>query len=183
MIGEVNTINGIKLLTLDENDGNPFVMALGLDIETKFDENSNNYAESLIKRKTERWFAETGLKAVKRTIDLQTMDGYKGYGELEVKAAPLTFDEYRKYADIIIPHIEHWFWLATGWGRPDPESWASNFVCRVNGNGGAGGYTYTNSYYLAPAFILDKSCMGNYIYDLSSFSTEELLAEIAKRVK
>lgn len=183
MIGDIVTVNGIKLLTLDEIDGNPFVLALGLDIETKFDENGNNYAESLIKRKTEKWFAETGLKAVKRTIDLQTMDGYKGYGELEVKAAPLTFDEYRKYADIIIPHIEHWFWLATGWGRPDPESWASNGVCYVNNDGYADYGYYGNSGYLAPAFILDKSCMGNCIRDLSSFSTEELLAEIAKRAK
>lgn len=172
MVGEVNTINGVKLLALDEIDGNPFVLAIGLDTETRFDESGNNYAKSLIKKETEKWFAETGLKAVKRTIDLQTMDGYKGYGELKVEVAPLTFDEYRKYSDIIIPHIENWFWLATGWGRPDFKNWASNRVCLVGSSGAADSGGYNNSDgKIVPAFILDKSSMGNYICDLSSFYT------------
>lgn len=65
-----------------------------------------------------------------------------------VDVAPLTFDEYKKYADIIIPNIKESFWLCTPCGRND-----KNYVRGVNSNGGAGSYIYWISGGLAPAFI------------------------------
>lgn len=179
-IGDLIKVNGVDLLVLDEIDGNPFVLAYNLDTECEFSNGTNNYAKSTIKDEVEEWAEHSGIKMIDRTIDLTTMDGYKGYGELKVKAAPLTFDEYRKYANIIKPHIKNWFWLATGWGAPEPENWASSRVCSVGGAGAASYSGYSSSSGLAPAFILDKnSTPDDPKVDLSDIT----IAELIKRYK
>ena len=72
---------------------------------------SNNYAESDLKKAVDKWLEDMGKKGldnaklIPREIDLTTLDGSGRYGKLSVKAAPLTLDEARKYADII-PNAE-----------------------------------------------------------------------------
>ena len=105
-IGETFKIKDVELLTLDIIDGNPFVIALDTGIESKFAEDSNNYDGSTLEDVVDEWFEELGVPAFSRVLDLTTMDGSKCYGALEVEAAPLTFDEFRKYAEIIIPNIK-----------------------------------------------------------------------------
>ena len=177
MIGETITVNGVKCLVLDEIDGNPFVIALETDLESPFG-NSNNYKKSDLRKGAEAWLKKTGIKAIPRDVDLTAMDGYKGYGSLNTAVAPLTFDEYRKYNHILTPHIKNWFWLVTPWGSPEKDNWASSHVCCVYTDGSANGNYYTNSYGLAPAFILDKNEKS-----LSDFTNEELIAELNKRLK
>ena len=115
MIGDIITVKGVKCVVLDEINGNPFVIALDLDIKSPFG-NSNNYKKSELRKCVESWFKDSGIKAIVRDVDLTAMDGYKGYGELNTVVAPLTFDEYRKYNHILAPHIKNWFWLVTPWG-------------------------------------------------------------------
>mgnify|MGYP000813542864 FL=1 len=177
MIGETITVNGVKCLVLDEIDGNPFVIALEVGIDSVFG-NSNNYKESTLRKGAEAWLKKTGIKAIPRDVDLTAMDGYKGYGSLNTAVAPLTFDEYRKYNHILTPHIKNWFWLVTPWGSPEKDNWASYGVCSVNRGGSAGINGYNHSYGLAPAFILDKNGKS-----LSDFTNEELIAELNKRLK
>lgn len=184
MIGDILTINSTNLLVLDEIDGNPFVICLDTGISTKFDDDSNNYKGSILNQKVNNWIANKGFKTIPRTIDLTAMDGYKGYGSLTADAAPLTFDEYRKYADVLIPHVENWFWTATAWGSPDRDTWASNRVCYVYSDGSPDASYYSATYgRLAPAFILDKNSIKEKQVTLADFTTAELLAEIAKRAK
>lgn len=118
MIGETITVNGVKCLVLDEINGNPFVIALEVEIYSVFGD-SNNYKESGSRKTIESWFKNTGIKAIARDVDLTAMDGYKGYGTLNTTVAPLTFDEYRKYNHILTPHIKNSFWLVTPWGSPE----------------------------------------------------------------
>ena len=72
---------------------------------------SNNYAESDLKKAVDKWLEDMGkrgldnAKLIPREIDLTTLDGSGCYGKLSVKAAPLTLDEAREYADII-PNAE-----------------------------------------------------------------------------
>lgn len=192
-IGETFKIKDAELLTLDIIDGNPFVIALDTGIQSKFAEDSNNYDGSTLEDVVDEWFEELGVPAISHVLDLTTMDGSKCYGAIEVEAAPLTFDEWRKYAEIIIPHIKGWFWLATGWADPKWKNWASTAVCVVNTDGSATtyGYDYTDGR-LAPAFILDKKFFENIQPHygnrpdpqmLASFTTDELLAEVSRRVK
>ena len=190
-IGETFKIKDTELLVLDIIDGNPFVIALDTGIKTKFSDDNTDYASSILLDKAEEWFEELDVPAISRTLDLTTMDGSKCYGTLDVDVAPLTFDEFRKYAEIIIPHIKNYFWLATAWADPKWKNWGTNFACRVSTGGTAGYDNYANSRYLAPAFILDKSFFDEqekYFnidpdpHMLSNYTTEALLAEIARRV-
>lgn len=177
MIGETITVNGVKCLVLDEIDGNPFVIALEVGIDFVFG-NSNNYKESTLRKGAEAWLKKTGIKAIPRDVDLTAMDGYKGYGSLNITVAPLTFDEHRKYNHILTPHIKDSFWLVTPWGSPEKDNWASVAVCYVDSGGSASYYGYSSSNGLAPAFILDKNGKS-----LSDFTNEELIAELNKRLK
>lgn len=181
MIGETITVNGVKCLVLDEINGNPFVIALEVEIYSVFGD-SNNYKESGSRKTIESWFKNTGIKAIARDVDLTAMDGYKGYGTLNTTVAPLTFDEYRKYNHILTPHIKNSFWLVTPWGSPKKDNWASNSVCSVDSDGSASDdYYFYSSYGLAPAFILDKNQYFNK--SLNDFTNEELIAELNKRLK
>ena len=180
MIGDIITVKGVKCIVLDEINGNPFVIALDLDIESPFG-NSNNYKKSELRKRVESWFKDTGIKAIARDVDLTAMDGYKGYGALNTVVAPLTFDEYRKYNHILTPHIKNWFWLVTPWGSPEKDNWASDYVCRVYDGGSASNNGYSYSCGLAPAFILDRNQCFNK--SLSDFTNDELIAELNKRLK
>lgn len=180
MIGDIITVKGVKCVVLDEINGNPFVIALDLGIESPFG-NSNNYRKSELRKRVESWFKDTGIKAIARDVDLTAMDGYKGYGELNTVVAPLTFDEYRKYNHILTPHIKNWFWLVTPWGSPEKDNWASGNVCFVGSDGSADYASYGSSDGLAPAFILDRNQCFNK--SLSDFTNDELIAELNKRLK
>lgn len=180
MIGDIITVKGVKCVVLDEINGNPFVIALDLDIESPFG-NSNNYKKSELRKRVESWFKDTGIKAIARDVNLTAMDGYKGYGVLNTTVAPLTFDEYRKYNHILTPYIKNWFWLVTPWGSPEKDSWVSNVVCRVGDDGSANYNYYGTSDGLAPAFILDRNQCFNK--SLSDFTNDELIAELNKRLK
>lgn len=184
MIGDIIIVKGVKCVVLDEINGNPFVIALDLDIESPFG-NSNNYKKSELRKRVESWFKDTGIKAIARDVDLTAMDGYKGYGVLNTVVAPLTFDEYRKYNHILTPHIKNWFWLVTPWGSPEKDNWASGSVCIVNDDGSAiadyYGISYSSSNRLAPTFILDRNQCSNK--SLSDFTNDELIAELNKRLK
>ena len=180
MIGDIITVKGVKCVVLDEINGNPFVIALDLDIESPFG-NSNNYKKSELRKRVESWFKDIGIKAIARDVDLTAMDGYKGYGAFNTTVAPLTFDEYRKYNHILTPHIKNWFWLVTPWGSPEKNNRASSIVCRVSTDGSANAYSYSSSRGLAPAFILDKNQCFNK--PLGDYTNEELIAELNKRLK
>lgn len=186
MVGEFIKVNGIDLLVLDEVDDNPFVIALGTDINTEFNEdceNPNDYRNSLIEEMAENWLVENNIPAISREIDLTTLDGCKDYGTMEVKASPLTLDEYRKYSEIIVPHIQESFWLATGWSTRSCYYSDASSVCVVGGDGDAGFNYYDGSNGLAPAFFLDAKKAGITLSDssLKNVPTEVLVAELNRR--
>ena len=122
--GDIVTLAGTRFVVLDvERRGSLpdslFLLALESVGASEFG-SSNNYAESDLKKAVDKWLEDMGkrgldnAKLIPREIDLTTLDGSGCYGKLSVKAAPLTLDEARKYADII-PNAERWCWLATGW--------------------------------------------------------------------
>lgn len=176
-IGDTITRNGIKLLVLDMINGNPFVIALDTGLESPFGDNTN-YLDSKLYEKMEDWLNNFGLSIIPRVLDLTAMDGGNSYGLVSIDVAPLTFDEYRSYGDILIPHIKNSFWLCTPWR--DPKYNYANYVCIVHSDGSANYTVYWSSYGVAPAFILDDNAQDR---TLSDYSTDELLAEIKRRME
>lgn len=182
--GDIITLADVKFAVLDIIDGNPFVVALTNQGDSRFGDN-NNYAISTLRNAVENWLEDLDIDTdlvVEREIDLTTLDGYKGYGKLKVKAAPLTMDEARKYAELI-PDPDSWSWLATGWGAP--ERGGSLYALRVLSNGGWRSGYCSGSYGVRPALMLSSALLTSVEIktDLSDVSTDDLMAELKRRIE
>ena len=188
--GDVVTLAGTEFVVLDvERRGSLpdslFLLALESVGASEFG-SSNNYAESDLKKAVDKWLEDMdkkGLdnaKLISREIDLTTLDGSGCYGKLSVKAAPLTLDEARKYADII-PNAERWCWLATGWSGPSKSD--GDLALLVNSSGDWH-YNYcSNSGGIRPALKIPADLLSDPVDkpDLSEVPTDTLLEEIHRR--
>ena len=168
-----------------------FVLALESQGDSWFGD-TNNYSESDLKGQVEDWLyrlteriaeegCESNIDLIRtRTISLTTLDGYKGYGELEVKAAPLTLDEARRCAEFM-PDPDTASWLATGWGGPEHYGAAIALHVSTNGNWG-GSYCSLAGYAIRPALVVSSSLFASTELDLSEVSTDDLLSELRRRI-
>ena len=182
--GDIITLADVKFAVLDIIDGNPFVVALTNQGSSRFGD-SNNYANSTLRNVVENWLEDLDIDTdlvMEREIDLTTLDGYKGYGKLKVKAAPLTMDEARKYAELI-PDPDDWSWLATGWGAP--EHFGSLCAPYVDSNGYWNNNYCSDSYGIRPALMLSSALLTSVEIkaDLSDVSTDDLMAELKRRIE
>lgn len=192
--GDIIEFAGSKFVVLDdlspfngEDEAHDlFILSLESQGESRFGD-SNNYAESELRRRTAAWLDDLLAHGVDpdllrtRTIYLTTMDGHGKYGELTVKAAPLTMDEARRYADII-PNCDDVCWLATGWGGPEHYGAAYALGVNANGNWNYGGCS--SSYGVRPALVISSLLLASKEEpDLSEASTEELLEELRRRIE
>ena len=184
--GDIIEIAGKKFVVLDdlspfseESEGHDLlILSLESQGESRFGEN-NNYAESDLRRRTAAWLDDLLDHGVdpdlirSRTIDLTTLDGHGEYGTLEVKAAPLTLDEARKYAKVI-PNCDDACWLATGWGGPEYFGATRALSVLSLGNWGGSGCSY--SWGIRPALVISSFLLPSENEpDLSEVSTEDLL--------
>ena len=190
--GDIVTLAGTRFVVLDvERRGSLpdslFLLALESVGESEFGRSSNYYAESDLKKAVDKWLEDMdkkGLdnaKLISREIDLTTLDGSGCYGKLSVKAAPLTLDEARKYADII-HNAERWCWLATGWSSPSRPD--GKLALCVDSDGYWYGGNCSSSYGIRPALkvpsiLFEDSEAG---LDLSKIPTDDLLQEIHRRL-
>lgn len=191
--GDIIEIAGKKFVVLDdlspfseESEGHDLlILSLESQGESRFGEN-NNYAESELRRRTAAWLDDLLDHGVdpdlirSRTIDLTTLDGHGEYGTLEVKAAPLTLDEARKYAKVI-PNCDDACWLATGWGGP--EYFGAALALLVYTNGSWNFSLCSSSYGVRPALVISSFLLPSENEpDLSEVSTEDLLEEVRRRI-
>lgn len=192
--GDIIEFAGSKFVVLDdlspfngEDEAHDlFILSLESQGESRFGD-SNNYAESELRRRTAAWLDDLLAHGVDpdllrtRTLDLTTMDGHGKYGELTVKAAPLTMDEARKYADII-PDCDDACWLATGWGGPGFGGATGALCVYTSGSWGNGGCS--GSCGIRPALVISSLLLASKEEpDLSEASTEELLEELRRRIE
>lgn len=124
---------------------------------------------------------------LKRAIDLTAVNGSKQYGIDTCSIAPLTFDEYRKYHDII-PKPEKWEWSVTPWSTPcvdGDETWVmglnTNNAYYLNGNGYGSNSSCSNTNGSRPAFLLPSNYVVEPENALASYTTRELVEELFSR--
>ena len=125
-VGEIANIAGIDWIVLEQNGDTTLCLAKDFVYEnTKFDSNTNNYANSSIRQTLNGEFLdkltkEIGADAILATeIDLTSDDGLDDYGKVTDKVCLLTCDMYRKYNRIIENYkVNDWWWLATPWSTP-----------------------------------------------------------------
>lgn len=198
--GDIVQLAGIDFVVLEDRgpfngegeNHDLFILALEGQGESRFGD-TNNYAESDLKGQVEGWLyrltekmagdgRESDIDLIRtRTISLTTLDGYKGYGELEVKAAPLTLDEARRCAEFM-PDPDTASWLATGWGGP--EHYGATLALLVITNGSWLSNNCSNSYGIRPALVISSLLLASKEEpDLSEASTEELLEELRRRIE
>lgn len=140
-VGEIITVADTDFIVLDKTDDE--VICLTKDFiytRTQFDSNTNNYANSSIRKKLNKEFAQKfidevgnrGLCDIK--LNLLSFDGLDDYGAVTDKVGLLTLDMYRKYNRIIEKYpVNDWWWLATPWSTP--HRGYSSVVCYVCDDG------------------------------------------------
>lgn len=117
---------------------------------------------------------------LKRAIDLTAVNGSKQYGIDTCCIAPLTFDEYRKYHDII-PKPEKWEWSVTPWSTPSPGTDDTNSACCLGTSGNVGSRNCGSTYGSRPAFLLPSNYVVEPENALASCTTRELVEELFSR--
>jgi hypothetical protein len=116
-------------------------------MEQPFDAHESNYKLSELRKDIESWDNQGWIEdqvgtenLVEHTVSLTTVDGQDDYGELTCKVRPITFDEVRKYNNLIASsdndsRIEG-YWTCTAWSVPRRTGeYRGDFVASVTYNG------------------------------------------------
>lgn len=120
------TIAGVEFIVLEKKDDSVICLTRDFVFKHKqFDRNSNNYANSAVRKMLNDKFLPKLIKAVGAEnildveIDLTSDDGLDDYGKVTDKIGLLTDAMYRKYNRIIEKYpVDDWWWLATPYSTP-----------------------------------------------------------------
>lgn len=124
--GETITVAGDEFIVLEKFENSVLCLTKDFVYEnTQFDVDSNNYAESDIRKKLNTDYLSKLADSVdeenilEAEIDLTSDDGLDDYGKVKDKIGLLTADMYRKYNRIIEKYlVNDWWWLVTPWSTP-----------------------------------------------------------------
>ena len=188
--GDIVTIEGTEFVVLDVEEGTAkdvkdklFVLLKEPVGITEFGA-TNDYGDSALRCAVGEWSKKYEAAAYddliySREVSLLTMDGRENYGIMRFLAAPLTFDEWRKYSRYI-PDCEKSYWLATGDGATARYGAATALFVFPNGAWGCG--SCSNAYAVRPAMWVSAELVDepkDEKPDLSEYST--LIQELAER--
>lgn len=190
--GDIITIKGTEFAVLDVEKGAAngkdklFVLLKEPFGSTPFSTDGNDYTESKLLNEVGRWYSEfvSGLNEeliFQREISLLTIDGRANYAVATCLAAPLTFDEWRKYSRYI-PDCENSYWMATGEGAPGRYGAARALLVHSDGDCGSGSCSDVEA--VRPAWVVSEELIDAPKDDgLSKYSTMELIQELTERAK
>ncbi len=133
--GEHFIYNGIEFICLDIIDGNYLAMTAKPCAEIPFDTNGkNDWRKSSLRRVLNNDFLDLlGRRhLIKQTSDLIAGNGDKVYGTSEDYVTILSYDQYRKYREIV-PLFDEWMWTLTPWSCTSSFS-LTVFLVRPSGN-------------------------------------------------
>lgn len=92
----------------------------------KFDEDTRDYSKSNLRKVIEEKIqpiieAEVGAEnIVEDSVDLTSVDMQEEFSRFKCKVRPITFDEARKYNDLLVnKELDDWWWTCTPWSTAE----------------------------------------------------------------
>ena len=93
---------------------------------------------------------------VEHEVDLVTVDMQKDYGKATCRVRPITFDEARKYNELLVnKELDDWYWTCTPWSTP-ARGWNWS-VAVVSPSGRIRNSNYNNCNGVRPFCILKSN--------------------------
>jgi hypothetical protein len=158
-IGDTFELAELTWKILDRTDKG--IVCLAERIKDSFNFGLNNdWKESSLRKYLNKDFYENLVNEIGEDHvvtferDLISLDGQKEYGKCEDKVSIISFDEYRKYRELI-PNAEYWWWTLT------PDSTKCNgdtsWIRIVSPSGNIINYYFNNSDGVRPLCIFSSS--------------------------
>lgn len=127
--GETFCIGENDYIVLEHREGKTKVISRNFIAEDrKFADDTADYKTSGLRKYIEVETQPTienevgAENLVEHRVSLETVDGQDNYGELACKVRPITFDEARKYNNLIVNNdLDDWWWTCTAWTSPNRE--------------------------------------------------------------
>ena len=160
--GETFKIGEHDFVILDHDDETTKVISKNFMKENViFDDNCRDYSKSNLRKLMEEEIlpvieAEVGISnLVAHTVDLTSVDMQKEFEPCECLVRPLTFDEVRKYNDLLVNNeLNDWWWTCTSWSTEE-RGW--KYGIAVVSPSGYVYYDYCLNYYGVRPFCILKS--------------------------
>ena len=121
-VGNVAKIGDLDFIVLEHKEDTALVLLKNFWKISKFNDGSNDYSESSIRKDLNTCFYNNLSSIVgreniiKHTVDLVADDGRVDYKSCEDYISLLTCDMYRRYVYILDRHkTDRWWWLATAY--------------------------------------------------------------------
>jgi len=161
--GETFCIGKNDYIVLEQHEGKTKVISKDFIAEDrKFADDTVDYKTSGLRKCIEAEIQPTienevgAENLVEHAVSLTTVDGQNDYGELTCKVRPITFDEARKYNNLIVNNdLDDWWWTCTAWTSPNREYNRSITVVLPSGNFDVN--ECCNSYGVRPVCILKSN--------------------------
>ena len=122
-LGDTFKVGEHDFIVLDKYYGTTKVISKDfMSEDIVFDEDTRDYSKSNLKKIIESDIqpiieAELGAdNIVEHTVDLTSVDMQHEFGPCTCKVRPITFDEARKYNDLLANNnLDDWWWTCTPW--------------------------------------------------------------------
>ena len=128
----------------------------------EFDDDCTDYKKSSLRELCDgeilnEFVAEFGeYNICENEAGLVTIDGQEVFGKLLTKVRPVTFDEGRKYNELLVnKELPDWYWTCTSWSTAERDWPYSGAV--VSPSGSVGGNNYNVSRGVRPLCILKSN--------------------------
>lgn len=153
-------IGDFIVLEHEQATGETKVIQKGLFERGKRFGDTANYKESTLKNYFEKtvepaYFKAFGEALVERETDIITVDN-QHVGTFESKVRPLSFDEARKYNDLLVSKdFAGWYWTCSPWSTPE-RGW-EHTVAVVSSGGDFNDFDYYYYFGVRPFCILKSN--------------------------
>ncbi len=127
--GDTFKIGDHDFIVLDQNEytETTAVISKGFMAENiVFDENTRDYSKSNLRKVIEEKIqpiieSEVGAEnIVEDSVDLTSVDMQVEFSRFKCKVRPITFDEVRKYNDLLVnKELTDWWWTCTPWSTAE----------------------------------------------------------------